>query len=94
MIKLFLPRQKVPEWLQRQEAQKGFERHSERACIKFTSIVLVWAWRGSYRVVNIIPKSTHMSINGGKYVTVHGQSPSGGNGNVIHYRSLLGALGF
>lgn len=93
MIKIFFPKQYVPEWLNKQTAQKGFEKHYKAAEVKFESVVLVWAWRGSYRVVNVLPTNVHMSVIGGEYAIVQGQSPAGGKGRVMHYRSLFSALG-
>ena len=92
MIKLYLPGADVPEWLEKQKPQEGYEKDFEKCSLKFKSVVVVCNCRGKFRVINLLPTEGHMSTGGGRNVCITGQSPHGFDGKVVHYGSLFTAL--
>jgi len=86
MIRLFVPGQTVPEWLFKME-QTGVVKPMT---LTFADVVVIWAYKGSYRVVSSsFGRSVILGAGECEELLLTGQSPSGGKGVLKIYRSIL-----
>lgn len=79
MMRIFLPGQKVPEWLERQEPN---EDRFKMGKLTFNNICLITVRNGHYYVKGIVGGGAVMTFKNGNNITISGQSPTGGDGMV------------
>ncbi len=77
LIRVFFPGQSVPGWLQKVVPD---------GALKFGGLGIVYCYQGHYHIRDIVGFGAVLVVEGnGEEVTIQGQSPSGGDGNVFLY---------
>lgn len=94
MIRIYLPGQKVPNWLAKVEPKKGLEYNFNLGSVRFGSLVFVWGWKGCYIIANAgFAFKSVVIIKNCENVNIIYQSPANGDGGIRVSLSVFSALG-
>lgn len=74
-LRLFLPGQDVPEWLELFYPTPGHEHEAKKGALRFGSLVIVWNWRGQYFVRRLVNLGCIMVVSDSNHMTILGQYP-------------------
>ena len=80
MLKLFLPGQNVPAWLQKQEPNNTSYKFGK---LTFRNPCFICIKNDSYYVREIIGDGCPLQIKNAENITIAGQSPNGHGGGVV-----------
>lgn len=65
----------VPAWLEIVYPTPGQESRAKVGTLTFSTVAVVWTWRGQYFVRPLVGTGCVMSLKDSDYVTVEGQYP-------------------